>query len=54
MGRGSYVSDGRSTSWLKIKNSNYTQIPERDELFERRGGRSAGQKAPASAPVCIL
>jgi hypothetical protein len=32
----SYVSDGRSTSWLKIKNPNYEQIGERHELFEAR------------------
>jgi ATP-dependent DNA ligase len=36
--RESDVSDGRSTSWVKIKNRNYTQIAERHELFERQAG----------------
>jgi hypothetical protein len=33
---GTYQTDGRSTSWLKIKNPNYSQIVGRHELFERR------------------
>src|SRR5688572_29359601 len=32
--RGSYSSDGRSTSWMKIKNPAYSQIEGRHELFE--------------------
>ena len=32
--RGSYCTDGRATSWLKIKNPKYSQM-ERRELFER-------------------
>jgi bifunctional non-homologous end joining protein LigD len=30
-------SDGRCTSWLKIKNPDYSQIVGRHELFERHG-----------------
>ena len=33
--RGSYLSDGRSTSWVKIKNARYSQMEDRMELFER-------------------
>ena len=39
---GTYRTDGRLTSWLKIKNPAYTQSLGRSELFDRRGveGRS--------------
>ena len=33
---GSYLSDARSTSWVKIKNSSYSQMEGRHEQFERR------------------
>jgi len=32
--KGSYQSDGRSTSWIKVKNANYSQAEGRAELFE--------------------
>jgi bifunctional non-homologous end joining protein LigD len=35
-GAGRYHTDGRTTSWLKIKNPDYTQIAGRHELFEHR------------------
>ena len=31
---GSYQSDGRSTSWVKIKNPSYSQAEGRAELFD--------------------
>jgi ATP-dependent DNA ligase len=31
--RGTYQMDGRRTSWLKIKNPEYSQIVDRHELF---------------------
>jgi hypothetical protein len=34
--QGRYVSDGRSTSWLKIKNPEYSHMEGRHELFERK------------------
>jgi len=34
--RGSYHVDGRTTSWLKIKNPNYSQAVGRHEFFEGR------------------
>ena len=30
---GSYLSDPRTTSWMKISNSSYSQMEERHELF---------------------
>ena len=32
---GGYVADDRRSSWVKIKNPNYSQIEGREELFER-------------------
>lgn len=32
--RGTYQSDGQGTSWLKIKNPDYSQMAGRRELFE--------------------
>jgi len=34
---GSYRTDGRATSWLKIKNADYSQMRDRHELFAARG-----------------
>ena len=31
--QGTYRTDGRATSWLKVKNSDDTQIVDRHELF---------------------
>jgi len=31
---GTYQTDGRRTSWVKIKNPKYTQIRDRHELFQ--------------------
>ena len=33
---GTYRTDGRATSWLKIKNREYSQMRDRHELFESR------------------
>jgi ATP-dependent DNA ligase len=33
---GRYHADGTSTNWIRIKNSAYTQMTARHELFERR------------------
>jgi ATP-dependent DNA ligase len=38
--RGTYRTDGRTTSWLKIKNRDYTQMRDRHELFASRASRS--------------
>jgi ATP-dependent DNA ligase len=34
--KGAYRTDGRLTSWLTIKNPEYTQMIDRHELFESR------------------
>jgi ATP-dependent DNA ligase len=34
--QGTYRIDGRATSWLKIKNPDYTQMRDRHELFATR------------------
>lgn len=34
MGEWTYQSYGMGTSWLKIKNHDYTQIVSRSDLFE--------------------
>ena len=33
---GQYVASDRRSSWVKIKNRNYSQLERREELFERR------------------
>ena len=38
--RGAYISADERTSWLKIKNREYTQIVGRDKLFEKRSGQA--------------
>lgn len=38
LARGTYHTDGATTSWLKIKNPDYSQMAGRHELFEGRGG----------------
>jgi len=35
--RGAYMPDDR-TSWVKIRNPNYTQVIGRDKMFEKRVG----------------
>ena len=41
---GRYHAGGTSTNWIKIKNSGYTQMTARHELFERR---ASGRKRAA-------
>jgi ATP-dependent DNA ligase len=42
---GTYHSEGRSTSWLKIKNAAYSQMEGRHELFEPAIGARRGFRA---------
>ena len=45
--RGTYQADGRGTSWLKIKNPDYSQLEGRHELFDSGGqGRPVKMKLP--------
>ena len=45
-GSGTYQAGG-GTSWLKIKNPEYSQIAGRRELFEARRDRRQAHRAPA-------
>ena len=44
-GAGTYRTDGRSTSWLKIKNPDYTQMRDRHELFASRQATASRRRA---------
>jgi ATP-dependent DNA ligase len=52
LAHGRYHADGRSTSWLKIKNPGYTQATGRHDLFESR--TSARRRPRASGAVLAL
>jgi hypothetical protein len=41
--RGRYPSDGNTTSWLKIKNPDYSQAAGRHEFFEGKARRDGGR-----------
>ena len=52
---GTYQTDGRYTSWVKIKNPAYTQVEGRHEIFEPRrhllDGRTRSSVQPAVSLV---
>ena len=50
---GTYRTDGRATSWLKIKNRYYTQIRDRHELFASRPTRENPRRV-AVRPALVL
>jgi hypothetical protein len=52
--RGRYETDGVSTSWLKIKNPNYSQWEGRRELFEEGRDRRQRSRSGWRAPVLRL
>ena len=52
--RGPYHTDGRSTSWLKIKNPRYTQMRDRHELFSARPLEGARRRGAAFRPALRL
>lgn len=49
--RGRYACDGVRTSWVKIKNPNYSQMTGRRELFEARRDRRQAGRRDWKAPV---
>jgi ATP-dependent DNA ligase len=49
---GTYQTNGRGTSSLKIKNPNYSQMEGRHELFESR--RQSAPRSRALAPELVL
>jgi hypothetical protein len=50
--QGTYGTDGRGTSRLKIKNPHYSQMRARHELFERRP--VASRRAASCRPDLVL
>jgi ATP-dependent DNA ligase len=52
--RGSYQCDGRATSWLKIKNPEYSQMQGRHELFDREHRRASRIRVKPVAPALTL
>jgi bifunctional non-homologous end joining protein LigD len=51
---GRYEMDGVSTSWVKVKNPQYSQMAGRRELFEARRDRVQSRRRNWSAPVLRL
>jgi ATP-dependent DNA ligase len=52
---GTYQCDGRGTSWLKIKNPNYSQAEGRHEQFEaRRQPTHSSRRQKLAAPLLAL
>ena len=51
---GTYRTDGRATSWLKIKNRDYTQMVDRHELFADRHRQEGRARARASRVDLVL
>jgi len=45
--RGTYQTDGRGTSWQKIKNPDYSQMAGRHELFDARRDRGVRRRIAA-------
>lgn len=43
--QGTYATEGRTTSWLKIKNLDYSQMRDRHELFDRTSNSRSGLRA---------
>ena len=52
--KGSYQSDGRATSWLKIKNPGYSQTEGRHELFASQRGEWRPHRMKAIPPALAL
>ena len=50
---GTYQSDGRATSWFKLKSPSYSQAERRHELFDRRQPLPS-RRSKAAPPVLAL
>ena len=48
--RGTYRTDGRATSWLKIKNREYTQMRDRHEWFAPRERGDRAHRSGSGVP----
>jgi ATP-dependent DNA ligase len=52
--RGTYQCDGRGTSWLKIKNPEYSQMKGRNELFAVERSERRQPRPKTAAPALAL
>jgi ATP-dependent DNA ligase len=52
--KGRYETDGVSTSWVKIKNPDYSQMVGRREVFERRSDGGRRSKSDWQQPLLHL
>lgn len=52
--RGTYRTDGRATSWVKIKNPYYTQMRDPRELFASRGSEGTRRGRAPMRPDLVL
>ncbi len=50
---GTYQTDGRRTSWLKVKNPEYSQMIGRRELFDARRDRSSRHRRAITPDLCL-
>jgi ATP-dependent DNA ligase len=51
---GTYRTDGRATSWLKVKNRDYTQTVNRHERFAARQGHEGRPRSMAYRVDLVL
>ena len=51
---GTYRTDGRATSWLKIKNAEHSQMRDRHELFASRGSEGTRRGRTLMRPDLVL
>ena len=52
--RGTYQGDGRGTSWLKIKNPDYSQMEGRHELFAAKRAEWRPPRTKTTPPALAL
>jgi ATP-dependent DNA ligase len=51
---GTYRTNGRATSWLKIKNREYSQMRDRHQLFASRTCEISKRSALLARPDLVL
>jgi len=52
--KGTYRTDGRTTSWVKVKYADYSQMRDRHELFAARGSEGTGRGRALVRPNLVL
>ena len=51
--KGTYRTDGRSTSWLKIKNPDYSQMEGASRIVHRARARERSAHRPKGVPPAL-